>query len=306
MVNLRTAIAAGAFAAVIGISSGVAAQKADDAFQKVALLNAELSFLHQANLTEAPMDTQGQAVLDNRMPRHVLQKAREVFLLAQTLRENNGYGISDFPTYPVGETTPAEVVAVLDGILLDVGDLRDAYGVSEDAMAAAASGKSWSDVYHELNIAAASFVALGVPAADANTVFQIATTIVSDLKQIRAARGISGEVTIVAADTKTPGDVYAHGIDLLSQLQELAAGNSAYSVPGSIQSLALQTHDVHGVDVLDVMNNVLAEVVAMKAVLGVSEPTVLAARQAGQSPASVFDQISTAMGLLATLRDSDV
>jgi len=63
---LSTTIASAAFTAVVGFSSAATAQDADDAFQKVALLNAELTFLHEANLTTAPADTQGQAVLVDR------------------------------------------------------------------------------------------------------------------------------------------------------------------------------------------------------------------------------------------------
>ena len=264
------------------------------------MLNAKLGFLHQANLTEAPGTTQGQAILGERMPRHVLQKAREVFLQAQVLRANNGFGVKDVPSFPVGEITPVEVATILDAILSGMGDLRGAYGVTTEAAFDAVSGKAWSDVYHELNIAGASLVALGVPAADANTVLHVTTTIVGDLEQIRAYRGVSTAVSVDAADTKRPGEVYDLSIELLAELQALTE-RSEFAVPGSIKPLALQTNDVHGYDVLDVVNNVLAELTAIKAVLGMSEPTALAPPQSGSSPSFVFNQVNRAIALIATL-----
>lgn len=298
---LSTNIASAALAAVVGFSAAATAQNADNAFQQVALLNAELNFLHEANLTTAPADTQGQAVLVDRLPRHVLQKAREVFFQAQALREINGYGLNDFPALPLGEATGTEVAAALDGLLSQLGDLRDAYGVTAQADATVPQGKSWSDVYHELNIAGASLVALGVPAANANTVFRVAATVVSDLEQIRAHQGITAPIEVAAADTKNPTQVCEHGLALLADLRALVDRNGAIVVPGSIAGLTPLTHDAHGSDVLDVLNNVLAEVAAIKAALGISSQTAFAPSQTGRSPALVFDQVSTAMAMVATL-----
>lgn len=139
-----------------------------------------------------------------------------------------------------------------------------------------------------------------MPAADANTVLHVTTTIVGDLEQIRAYRGVSTAVSVDAADTKRPGEVYDLSIELLAELQALTE-RSEFAVPGSIKPLALQTNDVHGYDVLDVVNNVLAELTAIKAVLGMSEPTALAPPQSGSSPAFVFNQVNRAIALIATL-----
>jgi len=224
-----------------------------------------------------------------------------VFFQAQALREINGYGVSDFQDLPLGEPTGAEVAAALDGLLSQMGDLRGAYGVTAQADAAVPQGKTWSDVYHELNIAGASLVALGVPAANANTVFRVAATVVSDLEQIRTHQGITAPIEVAAADTKNPNQVYEHGLALLAELQALVDRNSGIAVPGSIAGLTPLTHDAHGSDVLDVLNNVLAEVAAIKAAFGVSSQTAFAPPQTGRSPALVFDQVSTAMALAATL-----
>lgn len=298
---LRKVGAAVAVLAVMFVANGADAQNAGDVSKMVSLLNGELKLLNEANLTESE-GTQGQAILSDRQPRHVMQKAREVFLQVQALREINGLSANNIPSFPAKEFGAVDVKSIVDQILSDTREMRDSYGATAEATPEGSGGDSWSDVYESLNEAGAALVALGVPAADANTVYRIAATVVSDLEKIRAAKGISAPVADVPVPSaKKPGDVYNLALELMAELKALSEKDASLSVPGDVKPLAKKSNEIHGSDVLDVMNNALAEVIAMKAAAGVSDASVLAPAQSGKSPAQVFAEVTKAIAMVGSL-----
>ena len=81
----------------VGVTFAEAATPADT-YQAIEAVNAQLAAFHDANGTMPAVDPQAPT-LTERLPRHVLQKAREVLLKIQAVRQLNGlplFTVEDF------------------------------------------------------------------------------------------------------------------------------------------------------------------------------------------------------------------
>ncbi len=272
-------------------------------FQVVDNVNGELALMHQANGSKGKKDKKAPA-LNPRKPRHVIQKAREVLLKVQVLRKTNGLSVNAVPTLPTREIVPADVKNVVTQILTDLRPLRKPFGVKKASpKSELTSGKNPTHVYGNLIKADLLISGLGIPRVVPNDVYQIGMTIVGDLKLIRKHVGINEELQMASPSKRQkPKHVFARGMEVLAAMKALSDANPKFAVPGGIILPNDRTGKVTPGHVIDLFNNVLADISAIKAKLGINVPTKLAPVASGKTPSNVFDAINTALSAVKSLQ----
>ncbi len=280
----------------ISMSSAMAQTTPSHVYQVVDNVKAELAEMHKANLSDPP---RVKVNLTERQPRHVLQKAREVYGDVQKLRKSRGLAENPLPAFPVREVTPADVRELADKILTNVREVRKETGAADPAPAALPSGKTPTDVYDNLVQAKASITA--VPVIMPNDVYQVALTIISDIEKVRKAKKVTAEVPEPAASKgKKPKDVYEVAYKLLGKVKALTE-KKGYDIPGGVIMPNKVSGRITPTDVIDLLNNILAEVGAIKVVVGSTDKTEFAGPQSGKTPSDVYDAMVKAGALLDTL-----
>jgi hypothetical protein len=90
----------------------------------------------------------------------------------------------------------------------------------------------------------------------------------------------------------------------MAALQSLSDGENALAPPGGIVAVNSRSGKVRPSHVLDLLNNALAEIGAIKVVLGITAPTNWPAAQSGKTPSDVFDAVRTAIQMVQSLKTS--
>ncbi|MCB2261445.1 MAG: hypothetical protein LGR52_00625 [Candidatus Thiosymbion ectosymbiont of Robbea hypermnestra] len=278
--------------------SAMAQTTPNHVYQVVENVKAELTEMHKATISE-PCKT--NVNLTERRPRHVLQKTREVYGDVQKLRKLKGLDENALPSFSVRAVTPADVRGLADKTLADVKEVREKSGASAPAAVPLPSGKKPTDVYANLMQVKASIGGLGIPATVPNDVYRVALAIVSDIEKIRAAKG----VTVAVADPapskgKAPKDVYGVAYKLLGKVKALTE-KDGYGIPGGVVMLNKVSGCITPAEVIDILNNILAEVGAIKVTVGATAATEFAGAQSGKTPSDVYDALVKAEALVDSL-----
>lgn len=286
---------------VVGIAPTFAATPSDT-YQAIEAVNAELSAFHDANGTMAAADPQAPQ-LTERLPRHVLQKAREVLLKVQALRQLNGLALQPVPEIPVREVQPDDVRYFVERMRDGLKDLRPIFGnppVPKPTVAV--RPMSPTDNFAALRRAELQLDGLGLPQTAPNDVMRIALSVVNDLQLVRVATGVAGAVApspVVPA--RRPVDTYENAVGLLVDIKVLTENNSSLAIPMGVVLPNKRTGTIRPAHVLDLLGTVLAEISAIKAKVGVTQPTALAPPQTRKTPSDVHAAVSYARALVATL-----
>lgn len=295
-------------ASVLGVfvsfaSVGAAtANSPEQVFETASLINGELALMHEANGTQPKLEKNPPAMAP-RQPRHVLQKAREIFERVQQLRHNNDLPTHNLPAFPTAEPKEADVYNFLDKTLADLRELRGKYSVTANAKAAAAGGKSMADTYAQLNMAAAQLEGLGVAKISGVDVLRVTHAIIKEVDQIRIKRGMTDKVPPYSgAAGMKPKDVYANATILLSKVQEIAAQHQDMAVDG-IDMPSNRTGRIIPGHVHDLLGNILADVNAIRLTTGDTTPLQLPQPGHGGhvNPNVVHDAVSTAVVMVESL-----
>lgn len=270
-------------------------------YQVVDDVNSELALLHNANGSKAKTDKKAPD-LTARKPRHVFQKAKEVLQKVQTLRKLNGLSVNEIPAFPVAAIKPADVKDLVVVILKDVRGLRATFGVSEASPTSSLqSSKTPTDVYGNLIRASLQLDGLGIPRIVPNDVYQVAMTIISDINKIRTVLGQTDEFEMMSGSKgKKPKAVYQRSFDLLNTLKT-KSNNDKFKVPGGVILPNKRSGKIRPGHVMDVLNNALAEIGAIKVTVGATIPTEIAPVPSGKTPSNVFDAVSTALAMAEKL-----
>ncbi len=269
-------------------------------FQVVDNIHNELALLHQANHSTPQVSEHS---MSTRRPRHVFQKGREVLLKVQSLRQLNGLAVSAVPPFPTTEITPGNVRRIMDQILRDLQGLRPVLGVRQDAVVAPLpSGKTPTDVYINIDKAGQAVDSLGIPAVVPNDVYRMVATLVNEVRLVVKVTGGNADMPMkTGSKRKKPKHVYAELYHFLEDLQAACVKKSAYCLPGDLVLPTRPSGRIKPAQVLDVVNNALAEMGALKVKLGVNSPTQLAEAVSGKTPSDVFDATVTARALVSAL-----
>lgn len=262
----------------------------------------ELAVFHEKNFTKANATVEA---LTPRKPRHVLQKAREVFQKLQALRYINGLTPNSIDPVPARAITPGDVKVLVDKILSDVKELQSVYGINASPKEAPLpSGKNPTDVYANLIRVSQSLDGLGIPAVVPNDVYQVAQTVVNQLAMIYSnAKGKDITVRKMLVQGKSPKDVYDQAFALVGTLKKLS-DDGRLSVAGGVVLPTRKDNSISPSHVLDLMNVVLAEVNAMKISAGILEPTELAIMSSGKTPSDVFQLVQQSQRIVEGMLDN--
>ena len=239
----------------------------------------------------------------NRKPRHVLQKGREVFLKLQQVRELNSLPAHTLPEFPVRKITPADVKQVVEFIRKDTYDLLQAYDVvTSPEEAPLPSNMKPTEVYLHLVVLDNMLSGLNIPKTVPNDVYQVALTIHDELVLILEHQRINANINEgVKSANKKPSDVYQALSDLMLSVKSLCQTDSRYCIEGGIDIPPMHQGNISPAIVLDLMNNLIADIGALKVSLGIQQAVPLAPEQSGKTPSDVFDILVKSSRLMARM-----
>lgn len=274
----------------------------NDVYRVVEGIVSELKDFHQANDSEIPKGKDPGHLLQ-RQPRHVLQKAREVFLKVQQLRRINGLSPELYPAAPLGEVRSADVLRRVHRIRDSLRALRSPFGVRKPyPNIAKRPGMTSAEVFVALAESSRLLDGLGVPRTVPNDEYRIATTIKNGLVTIGTKRGMPSSPRVrKPSKGKTHRDVYERAEELLAALSILTANDADFLILGSAIPYR-PSGTVRPSHIMNILNILLAEVSAIKAKLRIAAPTRLAPPQAGRTPSNVYDEVSAALDLVDSLK----
>ncbi|MBQ0725363.1 MAG: hypothetical protein KBT50_06145 [Cycloclasticus sp.] len=235
---------------------------------------------------------------EGREPRHVLQKAREVMLRVQTLRSLNNLANESEPLLTVRTVTPENVWQLANQILSATRELKsDIHPAATIAEVPFVSGKTPSDVYRNLIIINHMLESLGAPTHQPKDVYRIVLTLIDDLETIRLSLHIPCDFHALPVTLdKRPSDVYARGFQLHQTVNKLHAKLGAKDAIID-RSLVANTGKHEPADVLELMNNILANVADIKAALPITRPTILSPKVMDKKPVDVFAKVEKAIAI---------
>lgn len=261
-------------------------------------IKAELELFHDANISKPKTSVLHHA---NRKPRHVLQKAREVFMKVELLRRSKGLSENKLSPFAVKNVTPGDVGDLMAVVLKNLQGLRVEYETKPPVAAALVDGKSPSDVYANTADISVSIDGLDIAKVVPNDAYRIAVTINNDLETIRKAKAINSPVRIpTPSKGKSPGDVLKKVHELFGKLQQLSS-KPGYEVKGGIVAPSVPKGKISPSIVLDAQNNALADIGAIKFAAGVKTATEVVAQPSGKTPSNVYDAASQAIAIIDTL-----
>lgn len=275
-----------------------AATTPSDIYKITEDIKAELAFFHDANISQPKTSILHHSA---RKPRHVLQKAREVFLKVQLLRRSKGLSENKLAPFEVKNVTPGDVGDLMDLVLRDLQGLRVEYETEAPMAVALMDGKSPSDVYANAADISVSIDALDIASVVPNDAYRIAITINNDLELIRDAKGITKLIEKQAPSKgKSPGDVLNQVHEIFVKLKMLSA-KQGFEVKGGIEAPSMPKGKISPAIVLDAQNNALADIGAIKKSAGVKKPTEVVAQPSGKTPSDVYDAVSRAIAIIDSM-----
>ncbi|MFQ5533404.1 MAG: hypothetical protein ACE5EM_01085 [Sphingomonadales bacterium] len=267
-----------------------------------ALIIGELKLLHQADLVS--FDPASVRVPhDDRQIRHVMQRARKLMGRVQKLRFMNGLPRNRAAPIEAKIIGTEDLAAMIEAILREVRELRPIYRISnvKPPRDFAADG-TLKDIMQGLALADAMVEALGVPAPVPNDVYRTALSINAALDRLLSARGLKPVEVKATERNKVPTDVYARVHEFLELLKRTVEEQPDFNIPGGITLPGRKTEPIKPKDVLDLLDDMLADILALKAAIGIRAPAEFTREQVGKTPSDVFDQISRALFNLNRLR----
>lgn len=272
----------------------------DHVFQVTQTVVEELKSLNGENFTTAVVTKRPDATA---MPRHVLFLARDQWRKTQTLRFMNGLETHSLGNVKIGNVTPSEVKAFADRLLVQVRELRPAYGLGEALSSAPlGSGKKPTDVYESLLKISAELQALGIPATVPNDVYRVATTVTQALQNVALKQGLEIDLSNLPEERgRTPADAYEAALELLEDLEALTAREGRYAVPGAVWNAQPKAQGVSPDDVIQALSGALADIVAIMHSTGAGEELVYSAYVGGKTPSDVYNEIIRARSIIGSL-----
>ncbi len=288
---------------VLPISAAKAATPSE-VYRAVSEVIAEVRLLHDANFSSADNGLTSIRP-ENRRPRHVLQMARTVLVKANLLATINGGGTSPVPPMPTREVTPSDVIEAVNEISQVVTGLKPIFGVQAAPGSTPAPGsKTPSDVYAALYQLSSMIERLGIPATVPNDVYQIADTIVFELKSIAKRYDIPLDTVAAKSAGKKPNDVYKRAFKLAAAMDNLIQTRPSLAPAGGIIMPFRETGMIKPEQVRYALNDILAEISAMKIALGDQEEVRPAPAPSGTTPSNVYDRLTEALRLVERMADN--
>ncbi len=278
--------------------------KPADVLLSVESVKAELNQLYKASLSTPP--ALKSITLPAKRPRHVYQKAREVFLKIQILRRLNGLQANNLPTTPTQEVTPGDVRNLVDSSRRGLKEIIPLYWVNDSIQEPLKKNSATpTDVYRGLHEVSQLLDGLNIPPVVPNDVYRVALLIQSDMQKLYAARtGKSFDTSGFQTNTsgKTPKDVYEAEYAFLEALKQFSETAENAQIPAGISLPPRETQAINPGKVLELGNSILAEISSLKTVSNAEMQSELPAPPAGKNPSNVYDTITNASLILQALK----
>lgn len=272
----------------------------NDVYQVTEDIRQELTLLLKADLADTaspPLpDTTGLR------PRHVMQRGQELLQKLATLRQINGLPATPPPPLPVREVSPEDVKGVVDAILRDIRELRGRYEVTvTPEPAPKPNDKNPNHVYANISRMTAMVDRLGVPAVVPNDVFQFSEAMRMGALDLHKRLDGRPPAAVTRSTGRKPSDVFAHLHDLIEALEALVERRPSLAIPGGITDPKEKTGSITPSDVLELLEIVTADIGALKAKVGSTEPIKLPPPPSGRTPTHSYDSISETIMLIAAI-----
>ncbi|MBT8154249.1 hypothetical protein KMP13_10135 [Epibacterium ulvae] len=289
-------------AACFALAGGLHAQEATPShvFQVTEHIVQELKALNAENFSTARTIT---APEDPTKPRHVLFLVRDQWRKVQLLRFINGLKSHSLPPENIHAITPAEVKAQVEKLLVEVQELRSAYGLgASEITAELPSGKTPTDVYGNLLQISAELDALGVPSTVPNDVYRLAASVVENLEGLAQRENIAlTRAELPKSKGRTPTDAYAAALDLIAAIQNLASTKEAFAIQGGITVPTAAAGSKSPSDVIVVLSRAQADVMALLNAAKSQGQLTTAEYEGGKTPSDVYDAVMYARLLVEAL-----
>ena len=91
------------------------------------------------------------------------------------------------------------------------------------------------------------------------------------------------------------------GMLLFAALKNFTVENPDLSIPGGIEILKAHDGRIKPAHVMDLLNNVLADIAAIKERAGIDGPIEFAPQQAGKTPSHVYGALVTALEIVEAM-----
>ncbi|MDH3659938.1 MAG: hypothetical protein OEU92_07905 [Alphaproteobacteria bacterium] len=271
---------------------------AADGFRAASDLVAEVRLLHDANYTTPP----GNKLLRKQTvyPRHVLQLARTVLRKANTLAWISGGETVLLGPMPTQMVRPSDVLEKLEATDWVIQGLKPIFGVAvEIAPAPLDASKTPNDVYAALYRLSQMIDGLGIPKTVPNDIYQLADAIVFELAIIRDHYG-APKVPLQPRDRgKDLRDVYGRVFVLADTLGQLAAARPELAPVGGV----IRPSRRRGVTYA--LNDILADVVEMRATTGRLDQAERGQVVSGMTPSHVYQRLDAALAIIRALAEKN-
>ena len=257
-----------------------------DVYQKTEELRLKLIDL---NILDMQMYESVEADNALRHPRHVMQKVRKCHQVFEKILKDRDIQIDPLPRmHSEREIRPSDVLGGVNHLIKEISKIQSKASTPKTEYV---SGKLPSDVFNNLKkICRAAHVEITPP-----DVYRPAKVVNENMKIIFSNQlSKRSQPSPQQFTGKIPADVYKEAELFLNDLRILAL-NPDYSIPGGVvipNTLKDKTPEPQ--DVMNLMNDALAETKAMKYTLHIHNVTELPPLDTTKTPSDVFGQIHEA------------
>jgi len=209
----------------------------------------------------------------NRQPRHVIQKTRDMLLRINVLLKRAGLESEYIEVTPITHITDKIVAKQLDHLLQATTRLRTKHNLPTEFGQEVEPhfGKTITDVYASLQVVEKMLEALGVPITSPNEAFQFAVIVRDDIQFIMHNRfHMCDDMSPEHAKDKNAADVYYYLYTVLGEIHEMTRREFSHHVPPNLHVPQLKRPPISEEDVIDLLDQTIADVGAMKHSMGMS------------------------------------
>jgi len=314
---LRRLISLHGFVMILALLLSAAAEATvpADVLRRVSELQGEVRLLHDANFTVASAKPISRS--QTLRPRHVLQLARTVQHKINTLAMLNGAETILVGPMPTRKISPADVLARIEAIAWVIEGVKSVVGVEALVeFAPRRANATPNDAYSALYQLSQMIDGLGNPRTVPNDLYNIVDSIVFELEILKHHHlkphqfwdqdlsddsGTSNVDLRPASNGKTLADIYDGTFALAEALDGLIASRPDLAPTGGILRPYRWRAIINADQVSYALNDVLADVVAMKATTG--DLTLASSKRpaSGMTPTHVYERLQDAMRIVALL-----
>ncbi len=233
-----------------------------------------------------------------RQPRHVWVKTSGILIKIQKIKTANGLRVSEIPPLSVEQIHLIGVIQLTKRVLREVLEIKSAFGIDKPAKRARyRNSRTTTDVYKNMariSLMLDKIVETSVKPAD---VYRVIVTIKTSLLRIHNFQDRQKEIGVYEIESrKSPRNVYVKTHLLLNNIIKMSE-KPGYMPEGGVIALKLKGGRTMPSDVINVMQNILAEVYAIETKIGTTAKTQLVPLIPGKTPSDVYNKTMEAIAI---------